>query len=184
MQCPFDQCLDNDYFVINSNNTTYSAWCNWWTASQTINWTTYYRNKCILRIVWVSWWDIYIASSNSDTTASHWNAFATSCTSLTTTCSQLIWTTNWNAATHCTNLKNTIAPPVWTNWFLPPRDTWWLETIQQNISKIHGIEIWSWYWSSTFCYDSFPCWWMGRSWDNILNYSSSTSDLRVRCIAK
>ncbi len=179
--CPWHQCLTNGYYIAASN---WSTWYN----SCAVDVSGYDKTKCILRIVWVSWWDIYVAPSNSDTLQTHWNSNATWCTSLTTTCSQLIWTTNWNAATFCTNLKNTIPPPVWTNWFLPPRDIWWLQTIQQNISKVNPVWTPSRYWSSSF--HSFTA--QGRAvWHRVNSYAGGLSyNLywstygRVRCIAK
>ncbi len=184
--CQLDQILTNGYFVINSSSTNCTTWCNWSTTTQTINGTTYYRDKCILKITSVTP-NIYVAPSNSDTTTyTHWNADASWCTDLTTTCSQLIWTTNWNAATFCTNLKNTIPPPVWTNWFLPPRDTWWLQTIQENISKVNHDWDSSWYWSSSFYgWYAFDIGWGSRRLDaGGVSASDWDDDHRVRCIAK
>lgn len=170
------QALSNWYYLVDSNNTILPNGC-----SQNVN-TTYVKEKCILKI-----WDMYVAPSNSDTTASHWNSAGAWCTSTTTTCTDLIWTTNGNAAAYCTNLKNTISPPVGTDWFLPPRDMWGLQTIQQNISKINHTWWSDWYWSSTtdYLWSGTPRWRVVQlQVSNMYGGTDFDADRRVRCIAK
>lgn len=167
--CPWSECLSNWYYVAASN------WPTWYNSCA-VDVSGYDKTKCILRITSVTP-NIYVAPSNSDTTATHANC---------NNCSVWPWSTNWNAATFCTNLKNTIAPPVWTNWFLPPRDTWWLQTIQQNISKVHNVWGSDWYWSSSFHgWDGSTASWRFRwlvyaDWDGYF----WDGQARVRCIAK
>jgi hypothetical protein len=192
--CPFDQCLTNWYYVASS------SWPTWYNSCA-IDVAWYDKTKCILKITSVAP-SMYVAPSNSDTTWYHWDSNQSStCTSLTETCSNVktynAWrglstTTSWYAVDYCNQLhwsrysKNIPLPSWMTQWFLPPRDTWWLQTIQQNISKVHHVWGSSWYWSSSFgglVGDNYG-WWVDRLDTRSITYRAWSGTYRVRCIAK
>lgn len=180
LSCPWSQCLDNGYYIAASN------WPSWYNSCA-VNVSGFDKTKCILRIVWAPGWDIYVSPSNSESEATHWNEKPAWCNSLTSTCSNLIWTTNWSAATFCTYLKNTVPPPVWTNWYLPTLGSWWLQTIKDNKSKVNIVNS-SRYWSSSYGHpwdsQSTP-WWKTLRFNDVPDSGAYWySDYKVRCIAK
>lgn len=156
--CEFDECLKDDYYVIESNNKDYPNWCatstlkDWW-------------NKCILKI-----WSYYLSAKIDVKKKNHIKETRTDCQNTKETCAYLKTVTSDNAAWYCNN-----ATWAWKNdWILPPADfIFWeymnnkdksvLPTNNEYRASTHWSN-WMWYnyrpWSPSYwSYASYD-WWM------------------------
>ncbi len=174
-------CLGNWYYIITSD------WSSNWYDSCAVDISWFDKTKCILKITSVTP-NIYVAPTATDSFWYNWNSNqASTCNFLTETCDAIKnltgTTSNYNdkyALLYCNNLD------IWgmNNWYLPPRDEWWLLTIYSNTWKLNFGGGSSWYWSSYFNkWDANNAYWelRNRSTGGLM-ISMYNMAYRVRCI--